>query len=65
MATLPDGRVVHFGDARYEQYRDSTPLRLYAHLDHGDPERRRLYYARHGREADRYTAKWFSHKYLW
>jgi hypothetical protein len=57
--------VVHFGDARYQQYRDSTPLRLYAHLDHGDPERRRLYYARHGRQAELHSAKWFSHKYLW
>ena len=57
--------MVHFGDARYEQYRDSTPLRLFAHLDHGDPERRRLYYARHGRQAELYSAKWFSHRYLW
>jgi len=49
---------IHFGDTRYgsvaawalgtlQQYKDSTPLKLYSHLDHLDPERRRLYHKRH------------------
>ena len=26
-AILKDGKKVHFGDNRYEQYKDSTPLK--------------------------------------
>ena len=33
-------KKVPFGDKRYQQYKDSTPLKLYKDLDHGDPERR-------------------------
>ena len=43
MAVFDDGRPsVHFGDNRYEQYRDSTPLKLYSHLDHNDNTRKGL-----------------------
>ena len=55
---------VHFGDNRYQQYKDSTPLKLYARLNHGDMERRKRYYPRHGK-AKLHSAKYFSHKYLW
>lgn len=71
MAVFPKNYLrkptVHFGDRRYAQFRDATGLRLYAHLDHGDADRRRRYYARHGerRTARKYSAKWFAHKYLW
>ena len=58
-------RWVHFGDNRYQQYRDSTPLKLYKHLDHNDPQRRKNYYQRHGKTAKIGTAKYYSHKYLW
>jgi hypothetical protein len=58
-----DGRLVHFGDRRFFQYNDK--IGLYKHLDHNDKERRRLYYARHGRDAVKYSPKWFSHRYLW
>ena len=65
MAVFRDARpIVHFGDKRYQQYKDSTPLRTYAHLNHGDKERRKRYYQRHGK-ARMYSAKYFSHKYLW
>ncbi len=65
MAVFSDGRPsVHFGDNRYEQYRDSTSLKLYKHLDHGDKKRQKAYFDRHGK-AELYSAKWFSHKYLW
>lgn len=66
MAVFSDGRPsVHFGDSRYQQWRDSTPLKAFTHLDHRDEKRRAAYYARHGRSAEMYSAKWFSHKYLW
>lgn len=60
------GRVVSFGDSRYQQYRDSTPLRAYSHLDHGDKKRRDAYFARHARDLSvPYSAGWFAARYLW
>ena len=32
-AILPNGEEVHFGDTRYQQYKDRTPLKLYSNLD--------------------------------
>jgi hypothetical protein len=64
MAVFKD-KTIHFGDNRYQQYKDQTKLKLYEHLDHLDKKRRELYYKRHGTEAKLYSAKWFSHKYLW
>ena len=40
---LVNDKWIHFGDSRYEQFRDSTPLKLYSYLDHKDKERRRNY----------------------
>ena len=61
--------MVTFGDRRYQQFRDSVPVRLggglYSHKDHRDPERRRLYRARHGKPARVYSAGWFSTHLLW
>lgn len=59
-------KTISFGDKRYEHYRDRTPLRLYSHLDHLDPQRRAAYKKRH--EKDRHTpltAGYFADKYLW
>jgi tetrahydromethanopterin S-methyltransferase subunit E len=56
---------VHFGDNRYPQYKDSSGLGKYTHLNHGDAARRRRYYQRHGKDAVKFSAKYFSHKYLW
>ena len=65
MAIFSDERAsVHFGDNRYQQFRDTTPLKLYSRLDHNDEKRKKAYYDRHGK-ATMYSAKWFSHKYLW
>jgi hypothetical protein len=55
--------LISFGDDRYSQYKDK--IGLYKDKDHNDKSRRQLYYKRHGREAEIYSAKWFSHKYLW
>lgn len=65
---LPDGRVVQFGDTRYQHFRDRTPLRLYSHLDHGDAERRRRYRLRHGAQGHhlkKHSPAWFAWHYLW
>ena len=61
---LHKGKWIHFGDTRYQQFKDQTMLKLYSHLDHGDVRRKKLYYARHG-PAKPGTAKYFAHKYLW
>lgn len=57
---------VPFGALGYQQYRDSTGLNLFSHLDHLDPKRRRNYRARHQGEVDnRFSSGYFSWKYLW
>jgi len=58
---------VPFGDNRYQQYKDSTGLRLYSHLDHNDKTRRANYWNRHRKDIDldNYTAGNFALKYLW
>ena len=65
MAVFKNGKAVHFGDNRYEQFKDSTGLGVYSHLNHGNLERRKRYYSRHGTKTKLYSAKWFSHKFLW
>lgn len=57
-------KLIHFGDSRYSQYKDKTPLKLFKNKDHLDKKRRERYYKRHGK-AKKDTPKWFSHKYLW
>jgi hypothetical protein len=70
---------VHFGDSRYEQYKDSTPNELYAHKNHSDISRRDAYFKRHSgtnkkqealrreisKSGGRINAKILSHKFLW
>jgi hypothetical protein len=62
---MRDGRrrLIHFGDLRYQHYRDK--LGHYARLDHNDERRRELWYARHGRTSDRDTAKYWAATVLW
>ncbi len=56
-------KLIHFGDSRYGQFKDK--LGEYKHLDHGDPKRKKNYYARHGKATSKNTAKYWSHKILW
>ncbi len=56
-------RLIHFGDSRYEQFKDK--IGEYKNLDHGDKKRRDKYYARHGKTDDKNSAKYWSHKILW
>ena len=66
--------VLDFGQLEYEQYRDSTPLRTYTGLNHGDKNRRRLYIARASKIVDRHgrltaddptSPNYWSIRYLW
>ena len=61
-AFLPSGKKISFGARDYEQYYDK--IGMYSGKNHNDENRKRLYYARHGKEAEKYTPKWFSHHYL-
>lgn len=72
-------RKIHFGHKDYPQFRDSTPLKLYAKRNHGDRARMGRYFLRHSGTRKRgqaikkektkskgfYTAKILSHKFLW
>lgn len=77
-AIMSDGRKVHFGDNRYEHYKDSVPKDLgggiWSKLDHKDKERRKNYRSRHkniicedGRRCIdvKYSPAWFSYYFLW
>lgn len=65
---------VDFGDKRYQQYYDSTPLKLYSHLDHLNDYRRYKYLSRargiknkNGilTKDDPFKANYWSINYLW
>ncbi len=58
-----DGVDYQFGDQRYEQFEDNTPLKLYSNLDHHDPARRRLYRLRH--QHNKGIPARLSQIYLW
>jgi hypothetical protein len=64
-----DGPIkrVHFGSIGYQQYRDTTGIGVYSHLDHLDESRRRSYRARHRvyLTPDEFTPAYFSWHYLW
>ncbi len=54
---------VHFGDARYQHYKDITPLKLYSHLDHKDWDRKVRFYQRHN--LNNGPAAMLSKEFLW
>jgi hypothetical protein len=56
---------VHFGDRRYQHYKDNTPLRAFSKLDHHDEKRRALYHKRHKPSTDIRRARYWANKYLW
>lgn len=72
-------RKLHFGDARYEQYKDRTPLLLYKKQNHKSRKRMQNYFSRHSgtkyrkkaiefekkKNDNYYTPKILSHIYLW
>tara|TARA_B100000674_G_C37932160_1_gene958496 strand:- start:762 stop:1634 length:873 start_codon:yes stop_codon:yes gene_type:complete len=72
-------RKIHFGDRRYQQFKDRTKLKLYKNKNHGTRRRMQNYYNRHSGTKKRnkaikkerrkskgfYNAKILSHEYLW
>lgn len=64
---------IHFGDVRYEQYKDRTPIKLYKSLDHGNNERRINYLSRASKIInhnglsmnDPFSPNRYSMLYLW
>ncbi len=58
-------RTIQFGHKDYPHFSDKTPLKLYSYKDTKDRERKRLYYKRHNKNYGKYSADWFSKKYLW
>lgn len=74
MVKTASGKWVHFGSSSNEQFKDSTGLGLYSHLDHNDTERRRKYLARAKgiknkkgelTYRDKESANYFSTRFLW
>jgi len=45
------------------QYHDK--IGLYSKYDHLDEERKERYYYRHPKDYEKYSADWWSKKYLW
>tara|TARA_E500000178_G_scaffold347988_1_gene402292 strand:+ start:531 stop:839 length:309 start_codon:yes stop_codon:yes gene_type:complete len=72
-------RKIHFGASDYPQYKDRTPLKLYAYKNHYTRRRMQNYFSRHSGTKKRseaiklekakskgyYNAKILSHIYLW
>lgn len=58
-------KKIAFGQLPYQHYKDTTGLNLYSHLNHLDKQRRELYYKRHNKKYPKYSADYFSKKYLW
>ena len=69
LITDREGKIkkINFGDSRYEQFKDSTPLKLYSKLDHLDSTRRKNYIKRHSGfiKPGYFSPVYFSMKYLW
>ena len=67
---LPDGTIISFGQLGYEHYKDTTPLKLYKHLDHNDKDRRQRFRSRFAKlyeknKNNRYSPMYWSWNYLW
>lgn len=68
-----NNKWIHFGDIRYEHYKDRTPLKIYSYLDHNDKQRRKNYLQRSmGIKSkgnltynDPNSPNYYSIKYLW
>lgn len=62
---LKDGkkRLIHFGDTRYQHFKDK--LGMYSNLDHNDKKRRANYLSRHGKKTDKNTAGYWAERILW
>jgi hypothetical protein len=62
-----DGKQIHFGDSKYQQFKDKSGL-LPASSNHGDQKRRDLYLKRAtglGRSTDPSSANYHAINVLW
>lgn len=73
-ALTPRGRWVSFGSRTGKIFKDSTPLKLYKHLEHNDQNIRKAWKARHsaiklkdGTPAylDKEQSSYYSYNFLW
>ena len=48
--TIVNGKEVHFGDIRYQHFKDKTGI--HKNLDHNDPKRRKNYLTRTANQKD-------------
>lgn len=56
----------HSNGVPYQQYKDSTGLGLYSHLNHNDRKRRDAYRSRHKHDnLNSYSPGYFAMRYLW
>ena len=69
-----NGKTIHFGDSSMQQFKDSTGLGLYTHLNNNDETRRKSYLARAKGIKDKNgnltwknknSANYYSVKFLW
>ena len=74
MVRTPKGKLIHFGASSMQQFKDTTGLGLYTHLNHGDKERRKRYLARAKGIKDKNgnltwknpeSANYYAVRYLW
>jgi hypothetical protein len=56
-------KITSFGARGMDQYFDK--IGAYSSYNNLDKERRKRYYARHGKTAKPLSAKYFSHMFLW
>ena len=56
-------KLIHFGQLPYPHFKDK--IGKHSRLDTNDPDRKRRYYARHGRTNDKNTAGYWAAKILW
>lgn len=58
---------IDFGQIGYEQYKDSTPLKLYKNFDHLDEKRLKNFRSRFRNQYNPniYSPLWFSWNCLW
>lgn len=48
----------------YQHYKDTTPLKHYSHLDHGDKTRLNNFWKRHKKTNDKTSARYWL-RFLW
>lgn len=63
MSSSGKPKLIHFGQLPYQHFRDK--LGTYRSLDHGNSQRRAMWYARHKPTKDKNTARYWAARILW